>query len=138
MRILAWGAMLVALLAILPGPAAAQRDFAAILVGTWEGELAASGGRDRDPLGRTLVIEEAEMRDGRVTVKARYGITGRRLGPTAVTAELSDGAVFLGFTTGANSSVKFKLEGDRRLIGPLLTSGRGNFSERTLKLEKVK
>lgn len=121
-----------------PMPALAQRDVAAILVGIWEGELAGSGSRDRDPPGRTLVIEEAQMRDGRLTVKARYGITGRRLSPTDVTASVTDDELVLTFTTGANSTVTLKLEGDRRLIGPLLISGRGNRSERSLRLDRVK
>jgi hypothetical protein len=119
-------------------PTFAQRDIAAILIGAWEGELSGSGGRDRDPAGRTLVIEEAETRDGRLAVKAKYGITGRRLGVTVVAVEMIADELFLTFTTGANSAVKLKLEGDRRLVGPLLISGRGNRSERTLKLDKVK
>ena len=115
-----------------------QTDAASLLVGKWEGDLADSKyGRSAstDPSGRTLVIKSAAKVDGKWSIDAVYGITGRRMAPVAILVAEAGDAITLLFTTGAGSQVNLRLSGGKTLVGVLKT--RTGEEGRRLILERV-
>ena len=122
---------------MVAGSASAQTDPAPALVGKWEGDLAESKyGRSAssDPSGRTLIIRSASKVDGKWSIDAVYGITGRRMAPVAIAVDEPASGVTLLFVTGAGSDVSLRLSG-KSLVGTLKT--RTGEEGRRLSLEKI-
>ena len=131
-------ALLVAVLVLaslihVAGVAVAQTDLEKALIGKWEGDVQVA--REQ---GRTLIIRSVSQQDGKWIAEGRYGITGKGMGPVKIDVDTSGGRPSLRFTTGANSTVRLNLIGERSLVGTMtLTGAQQQSPDRNLKLDKV-
>jgi len=135
------GLFVVAGLMLGTGLAAAQVDFAKVLVGRWEGEqeylLVHS-----DDAKRILVIESVSQVDGKWVANGRYG-SPAGLVRVRIAIETSGKNVGLGWTGPTGNQFQLNLLQDKHLVGKVTLTmeqakaGTGS-RDRTLKLEKVK
>ena len=115
------------------GVASAQTDLEKALIGKWEGDVQVA--REQ---GRTLIIRSVSQQEGKWTAEGRYGITGKGMGPVKIDIDTSGSRPSLRFTTGANSTVRLNLVGEKSLVGTMtLTGAQQQSPDRNMKLDKV-
>jgi hypothetical protein len=135
MKLLTIGAGLALLLCSLPSSAFAQADLAKILVGKWEGQMAAPRiGKAQIDLNRTLVIHDVSEKDGTGSAKGEYGISGQGLRPVTIGIKTAGGETQLEFQF-ANGPVVLRLVGDKNLSG-VARPGRAS-EDREVRLQKT-
>jgi hypothetical protein len=122
-------------------PAQGQMDVAKALEGKWEGEFVKES-RDKFENARTLIIGKVREEGGKwIIERARYGITGKELGPIDVKLNVEGDKVALAFETQAQTKnpVKLSLAPDGTLGGSIYLAGVGskNNPQRPFKLRKV-
>ena len=114
------------LLPLFVGPAAAEVDVAAALVGRWEGQVAIKG--SQYPPARVLIIKNLRQEStgaGVAKWKAdgSYGVTADKLGRVDLTITVVDLTVTVEFTTPNSLHATLKLVKPKVLEGTIAVPG---------------
>jgi hypothetical protein len=118
------------------GTANSQSDPAQSLIGKWEGEVSESGtGRTASNKGRTLIVKSAAKNDGKWTIDAVYGITGKGMAPVAVAVNEDGARLTLLFVTSFGTRISLHLFDAKSLVGTFRTPRAER--ENKMTLEKV-
>jgi hypothetical protein len=126
--------MSLGLVLVLIASSGAEVDPARLLVGTWEGEVALPGSRDRN---RTLIIESVTQQDGKWIAQGRYGIPGQGIGRVPIEVNVAGDKLSIRFTSGAHNTIRLDLLQEKFLVGHLTIGGALQGSrDRSMKLER--
>ena len=123
-------------LTVAAGPAAAQPDLSALLVGRWEGQITGISSGDLGPQ-RVLIIKSIEQKDGKWVRAANWGVPGKGTPSTEVNIRVIDGTPILDFMSGGvhgGAKVSLKLDG-KMLKGTSRFTGASRDGE--VRLERV-